>query len=72
MKIDTAIWEAHKERLFFGALALLFALLFLILGYVDMPVTQSGAEWVGAGKTILLGIAMQCFNKARGTKGENV
>jgi len=64
-------WNKHKERLFYGGLALAFALGFIALGYVDLPQDGSGGEWIGAAKTILTGLAMLCYNKTRGNTDKN-
>ena len=52
-------WSSHGERLVFAGLALLLSAVMYFLGLV--------AE----AKTILIGMAMLFFNKARGTNGES-
>ena len=49
-------WEEHGTRIIFGTIATLFATLF----YFVIPDMQA------EGKVIYVGIAMLCFNKARG------
>ena len=65
------IWEKHKERLFYGGLALAFSFLFVVMACLDLPIKEGGADWVGAAKTILIGLAMLCYNKTRGQSPEN-
>lgn len=62
-----AMVKKHGERLFFMLLALFFALLFLVFGWIEVPVKQGpAAQLFGSGITILIGLAMLCYNKARG------
>ena len=51
-------WEAHGDRCTFGGAALLFAVSFSFAGSEELK---------GTGHAILIGLAMLCFNKARGT-----
>lgn len=48
-------WQKHGERLVFMLMAFILSLVFWF-GFPDMK---------DAAKTILIGIAMLCFNKAR-------
>ena len=66
----TRFFEKHGERLFFGGLALLFCFLFIGLACINFPVKESGADWIGAAKTILIGLAMLAYNKCR--SGETI
>ena len=59
MKWATEFWNRHGERLVFAVLALALA---TVLYFLDMEAEA---------KTILIGMAMLFFNKARGTNGEN-
>ena len=52
----TEFWKKHGERMVFMLIAFVLALVFWF-GFPDMQ---------GEAKTILIGIAMLCFNKARG------
>ncbi|MGR9045612.1 MAG: hypothetical protein ACU83N_09970 [Gammaproteobacteria bacterium] len=54
-------WGIHGNRLFFGGMALGFAFYFL-----GSPV----AELKGAGLTIMIGLAMECYRQARGGTAE--
>jgi len=53
-----SFWPKHGDRLIFGGLALAMAAVFM--GLPDLK---------DSGKTILIGVAMLCYNKAR--SGEN-
>ena len=59
MKWSIEFWNRHGERLVFASLALLLS---VGLYFLDMEAEA---------KTILIGMAMLFFNKARGTNGEN-
>lgn len=48
----------HGPRLFYGALSLCFAVGFIMY--------QPDGEIGAAGRTILIGLAMLCYNKSRG------
>lgn len=61
-------WKNHHERLFYGGLAAAFAGLFILIACVGLPVKDGGEIWIGAANTILIGLAMMCYNKARGPK----
>ena len=65
-------WEAfyknHGERLFYGGLSLLFCFMFIGIACIDFPVKEAGADWIGAAKTIMIGLAMLCYNKTRSPK----
>ena len=52
-------WKKHGERMVFMLIAFVLALVFWF-GFTDMQ---------GEAKTIMIGIAMLCFNKARGNNG---
>ena len=52
-------WKKHGERMVFMLIAFVLALVFWF-GFTDMQ---------GEAKTIMIGIAMLCFNKARGRNG---
>ena len=54
-------WDNHGERLIFAALAITMATVFLIVGLQN----DALKEFVGAGTTILIGVAMLFFNKTR-------
>ena len=54
-------WNNHGERLVFAALAVIMALGFLVVGLQN----EALKEFVGAGTTILIGVAMLFFNKTR-------
>ena len=58
MKWVIEFWNRHGERLVFAGLALLLA---TVLYFLKMEAEA---------KTILIGMAMLFFNKARGTNGE--
>ena len=49
-------WKIHGERIVFMSIAVLFGLFF----WYFMP------DMKGEAKTILIGVAMLCYNKARG------
>lgn len=51
-------WGSHGDRIFFMTAALTLAFIF----YVFMPDMKAEA------KTILIGIAMLCYNKSRGNE----
>ena len=53
-------WTDHGDRLFFMGLATIFGVGFLAIS------KYTSLDMMGEGKTILIGIAMICFNKARG------
>lgn len=55
-------WKAHGERHIYGAYASVLAVVFLWVG-IKVPELK---EFKGAGSTILIGIGMLWFNKARG------
>ena len=57
MKWLKKFWDGHGERLIFGGIAFAFAVYFL---------GQTMPQLKGAGMTILIGLAMTAFNKARG------
>lgn len=59
-------WEEHKPRLFYGGLAVAFAAVFVGMAYINLPTENGAGDWIGAAKTILIGLAMLCYNKARG------
>ena len=50
-------WSGHGERMLFGSIAFAFAAYFM---------GQETQELKGAGLTIMIGLAMAAFNKARG------
>lgn len=52
-------WTDHGERFVFGGLSLIFAVFFIF---------QKEPQLKGAGYAILVGLAMTCYNKARGGK----
>ena len=54
-------WDNHGERLIFAVLAIIMATVFLIVGLQN----EALKEFVGAGTTILIGVAMLFFNKTR-------
>jgi len=58
MEWTTKFWNQHGQRLVFAALALVLA---TVLYFLKMEAEA---------KTILIGMAMLFFNKARGTNGE--
>lgn len=60
--------EEHRTRLFFGSLSMMFASLFILIACLGLPVKEGGEIWVGSANTILIGLAMMCYNKARGEK----
>ena len=51
-------WKNNGTRLLYGGIATVFALAFYL--YFD--------EMKGEAKTILIGVAMQCYNKMRGER----
>ena len=54
--------NVHGERIFFGGIATVMAIAFIASGlYIE-----DLGELKGAGITILIGVAMLCYNKARG------
>ena len=54
-------WTDHGDRITFGAMAVVFAISFM----------NSGIEALeNSGATILIGLAMLCFNHARGGNGK--
>ncbi len=57
MKWFSKFWEKHGERITWMALAMTFAVPFVIYGNDQLK---------GSGYTIMIGAAMLCFNKARG------
>lgn len=59
-------WNDHGDRIFFGAVATCFALGFVWLG----ARYELLKELLGSGITILIGVAMLAYNKARGTNGK--
>ena len=54
MLMFSELWENHGERLVFMFLALCFSAGMYLLG------------WVEEAKVIIIGLAMLCYNKARG------
>ena len=56
-------WTEHGDRLIFMFIAALIAVAFMLSGL---------GELAEAGKVILIGIAMLCYNKARSTTDKGV
>ena len=54
-------WNDHGDRITFATIATVFAIGFIIVG-IKFPALK---EFVGAGTTILIGVAMLFFNKSR-------
>ena len=61
MKWGERFWDNHGERLTFAAMAVIMACFFLIVGMKN----EELKEFIGAGTTILIGVAMLFFNKTR-------
>lgn len=61
MKWFENFWNEHGKQISFGGVAVLFAVGFIFSGIKELS---------GPGVTILTGVAMLCFNEARGNKKE--
>lgn len=55
-------WKEHGERIIFMVVACSFGIGFIVY--------QPDGEIGASGRTILIGLAMLCYNKARGTRGD--
>jgi hypothetical protein len=60
-------WWVHGERHVYG-----FYSFVLSLGFIYFGKKYNISEFVGAGSTILIGLAMYCFNKVRGNGKERL
>ena len=61
-------WDKHGDRVAFSFIASMFGIGFIIIG-LKAPTLK---EFVGAGTTILIGVAMLFFNKARSPEQERL
>ena len=61
-------WNSHGERMVFAFVATIFGVGFIILG-IKVPILK---EFIGAGTTILIGVAMLFFNKTRSPEKKEV
>jgi hypothetical protein len=61
----TKFWDENGQRIVYMTAAAGYSFLFIAMATFDWPEKLDG-DWLGAAKTILIGLAMLCYNKARG------
>ena len=60
--------KKHGERVFWMLGAAVFAFMFFGIAFIDFTgVSEKGQFWLGSSGTILIGLGMLCYNKARGS-----